>query len=355
MSRRYVKIGRSTNPSSQLRGLDIATGLQGATAGLSMSLVAFLLAEESIILAGVMSAAVALGMISSRFLKGIRPRTMSLLMTVARTLAVFAAYKEAYFISIVCAAVAGLASRRLLLDLKHQVGYINPRHLAKHAIVNSLLFGVGAGIAGIALSTPVFAQVVAFLVAVAAFLTYPYKGNQDVGEASGLTRRDVIAATVFTFASAPLTNSIAPVLLIGIVGSGVAGLSCLFFTLGSLFAPRMADVLLRYPKPVALTTALASITFASGIFYPEPLIIYLTRFVAGTLLYVGQGILEIRTQREGDGKGLEYLWSLISAAAVIANIAVPWGVELTSVWMAPLWTLIGAFIIFNLSRIPTLR
>lgn len=320
-----------------------------------MSLVAFLLAQESIVLAGVMSAAVAVGMISSRFLRGMHPRPMSFLMTIARAAAVFAAYQDAFTVAILCAAVAGLSSRRLLLDLKHQVGDIDPRHLVTHGTLNSVLFGVGAAAAGFLLPSPAVAQLVAISVAIAAMVAYPDADRHDVEEAAGLTRRDVVAAIVFTFASTPLTNAIAPALLIGVVGSEVAGFSCLAYTLGSLLAPKLTRGLLRFTKPVAVATTVAAATFAVTILFPEPLVVHLTRFAAGAFLYAGHGIMEMRTQRAGDGKGLEYLWSLISGAGVIANIAVPVTVESTSLWAAPLWTLLGAVIIGNLSRIPQLR
>ena len=344
------------NPLSYLRRLDLATALQGATAGLSMTLVAFLIASESIVLAGIMSAAVSIGMISSRLFRRTHPRTLSLVMTAARALAVFAAYHHQYTIAILLAAVAGMSSRRLFLDLKHQVGDIKPSHLVTHGARNSIGFGIGAAAAGLLLPFTLYAQLAALLVGVAAVVAYPDADKHDVEEATGLTRRDLVASVVFSFASTPLGNGIAPALLIGSVGSQVAGISCFAFTVGSLLAPRLARLLGKFPKPVAVSTAAAGLTFIAMIVAPYALVVYLSRLAAGALLYAGQGIMEMRTHRENeDGKGLELLWSLLSAANVIASIAIPFTVEHSTLWTAPLWTLLGALLIFNLTRIPGLR
>lgn len=320
-----------------------------------MSLVAFLLAKDSIVLAGVMSAAMATGMIAARLFRTVHPRALSIIMTIARAGAVFAAYQNANAVAIMLATLAGSCSRRLFLDLKHQVGDIDPRHLVAHGAYNSLGFGVGAAIAGFLLPFETVAQLAALAVAVAAVVAYPDADEHDVEEATGLTRRDLAATVVFSFAATPSSNAIAPALLIGIVGSQVAGLSCLMYTIGSVLSSQVAGLLLRHRKPVALSTALSAITFAVMLLAPVAAVIYLARFVAGAVLYAGQGIMEMRTHREGDGKGLEQLWTLLSAAGVVANLTVPFVVEQTSLWAAPLWTLLGAVIIANLRHVPGLR
>lgn len=345
----------SEDRTVRLHSLDVAAALQGATAGLTMSLIAFQLAGRSLTLAGIFSAAVAVGMMSSRLLRRLDARPVSVLMTVARTVALFAAYANVVPVSVLAGAVAGSASRRLTLDLKHQVGDIEPAHLVTHGTWNAISFGVGAAAAGVLLEHPLIAQLVAFVVALGAAVVYLDGDEHDVEESSGLTRRDLVATVVFSFASNPLSNATAPLILLGTVSSGVVVLSCFAYTLGALAAPNFARALHRFNKPVAVATALSAGVFAIMLLVPNPVVVFAARALTGALLFAGQGIMEMRSKRAGDGKGLEHLWTLLSAAGVVANFVVPYSVEQSSLWTAPLWTFAGALVIMSLSRIPMLR
>ncbi len=71
-----------------LRRYDWVTVLrEGATAGLTMSLIAFVAASRSITLAGVFSAAFGLGMMSSRIFTRFTPRAVGAVMFATRTVA----------------------------------------------------------------------------------------------------------------------------------------------------------------------------------------------------------------------------------------------------------------------------
>ena len=321
-----------------------------------MSLVAFVLATSSITLAGVMSAAVALGMMTSPLVRNIHPKVFSILMLAARTGAVFFAYRHWFAAAIVAAAVAGLSSRRLFLELKHRVGSLDPAHLVTHGARNSIAFGFGATAAGLLVSHTVIAQVAAASIALVALLTYPSTERHDAEEASGLTRRDLVSSVVFAFAMTPLSNGVAPLILLSVVGTEVAGLSCLAYTLGALLSTRVARTLSRTPKPVSAATALAGVVFLVMLAVPSGPAVLVARFFTGALLFAAQGIMEMRSHREGtDGRGLEHLWTLLSGTGVVANLLIPYSIDHTSLWAAPAWTLAGSLVIVMLSRIPALR
>lgn len=318
-----------------------------------MSLVAFTLATRSITLAGVMSAAVAVGMMLSPLLRNVHPKVFSVVMLATRIAAVYFAYRGFAPLAILAAALAGLSSRRLFLDLKHRVGAIDPTHLVTHGARNSIGFGLGAAAAGLLVSHPTIAQLVAALVGVVAFFVYPDSERHDVEEASGLTKSDLVASVVFSFSMTPLSNGVAPIILLAVVGPEVAGLSCLGYTLGSLLSSKLAKYLYRSEQSVAIATAAAGLVFMFMLSMPSGPVVIPARSVTGALLFAAQGILEMRSHREGsDGRGLEHLWTMLSAAGVVANLAIPFAVDNTTLWSAPAITLIGALAIATLNRRP---
>ncbi len=332
-------------PRSALRSYDRVTFLQGGTAGLTMSLIAFLAASRSLTLAGVFSAAVGVGMLSSRIFGRFSPRLVGLVMFVARSAALYAAFNDMFMVAIILAAVGGSASRRLFIDLKHRVGPLDPSRLVVHGAWNAVGFGIGATLAGLLLDQSMVAQIVAFGVGALALAIYPSSTVDTTTATTGLTGGDLVVSVLYSFASNPLINATAPVLLLASVGPEIAGLSSFAFTLGSLLAPRAARVLQRVTHPVAVAVGLAGVSFALLLFFPHPLLVLSVRFFNGMLLYAGQGILEMRSQQDGDGRGLESLWTAIAAASILASFVVPSTVEHFGLYSALVWPIAGALLI----------
>ena len=338
--------------------LNYATLLQGLMAGLLNTYALFEVNKISIFYASLWSSFYVMGLISGSFIKRFKPLQLKvyaqfLRVTLLVVIVLYASGKSQVITLVILGYLLAMVSRKQFIDLKHLVAAIDKNKLTNHGAYNALGYGSGALVAGITFQQ--FESIYVILTAITLLLSfwlYPNVLINGAEEHRGLSKRDIYIAIIFVIGSTPLNNTLGLLIITQLNGEKFAGLAAFAFTLGSLLAGRLRNLIIDLWRPIGSSLATAAVLFLASLLLDNQPVTLLTRFLIGTLLFASQGLLEERAKSDkGLSQGIEFLWNIFSLTAFISMLILPVVGKEFGFFILGLLSLICSFIIMSLKLI----
>lgn len=317
-----------------IRVYNRATFAQGLIVGVTNTLLIFNLNEKSTLLASTAVALYILGSIISPITSKLSNKNIKIISFILRALTIYLLYYKIesnflIFLAVLINFFQAQFSRRQFIDLKHLLSSIDPSKLTTHGAINAIGYGLGAGLSGyIFQHHNLLIYLALLIILLLTTLLYPNERIEKEKMIGGLTKRDVIVAVFFILAITPLNNNLAVITYTNIYNESVAGLTALFYTLGSVSASSLKKYIEKLPRPIGTSVLISSTLYLLTLSNAPHYLILLVRFITGGLLFAAQGILEerskvIRDPERNINKGIEFLWGVFSSTAFIAMLILP--------------------------------
>jgi hypothetical protein len=337
--------------------INLSTFLEGLTVGIINTFILFELNRKSLLIASLWSATFILGTVLSLYIKIDNQKVIKNLSMVARTLLIPVIIFDIGVLSIIGVFFLGVTqavfSRKQFIRLKEHISEINVNHLTAHGSINALGYGIGSVLAGLANDNKLIFIVISITAIFSTFKIFPTKSISITKSNLGLTKRDLYIASIFTFSTTPLNNTLGLLIYTNIFNEEIASLGALLFNLGSILAPKLKYYITRSGKPIAYSLLLSSIIFISTLYIEILPYFLISRLVIGSILFSAQGLLEERSKTSSGNpeKGLEHLWQIFSFFSFLSLIILPFFGERFGYLLLGIISIISSFVIMLFKKI----
>ena len=337
--------------------INLSTFLEGLTVGIINTFILFELNRKSLLIASLWSATFILGTVLSLYIKIDNQKVIRNLSMVARTVIIPVLLVDTGVLSIIGVFFIGVTqavfSRKQFIKLKEHISEIDINHLTAHGSINALGYGLGSVIAGLANENKLIFIIISILATISAFLIFPTKSISATKNNLGLTKRDLYIASIFTFSTTPLNNTLGLLIYTNIFNEEIASLGALLFNLGSLLAPKLKYYISRTGKPIAYSLLLTSIIFITTLYIELLPYFFISRLVVGSFLFSAQGLLEERSKTSSGNpeKGLEHLWQIFSFFSFLSLMILPFFGEKFGYLLLGIISVISSFVIMLFKKI----
>ena len=336
--------------------LNFSTFLEGLTVGILNTFILFELNKKSILLASLWSATFILGTVLSLYIKIDNQKKAKLLTFLARALILPILLFELTDLTITGIFILGLIqaifSRKIFIQLKEYVSEIDVNHLTAHGSINAVGYGIGSVISGVANEEKLFFILISLITISLTYIIKPCRMGLTRKESLGISKRDLYIASVFTFSSTPLNNTLGLLIYANIFNEEIASLGALVFNIGSILSYKIKVFISKSGKPIAYSLLLSSLIYISTLYIEYLAYFFITRLLTGAILFAAQGLLEERSKKgaESNDKGLEHLWQIFSLFSFLSLLVLPFFGERFGYLILGLISLTSSFVLIILKK-----
>jgi hypothetical protein len=337
--------------------LNASTFLEGLTVGILNTFILFELNKKSILLASLWSATFILGTVISLYVKFDNPKIAKLLTFLARILILPILLFETNSLSIAGIFLLGLIqaifSRKIFIQLKEYISEIDINHLTAHGSINAVGYGLGSVLSGFLNEAKMLFILISLITISLTYILKPCRESLHSKDNLGISRRDLYIASVFTFSTTPLNNTLGLLIYANIFNEEIAALGALVFNIGSILSYKLKVFISKTGKPIAFSLLISSLIYISTLYIGFLPYFFISRLVIGSFLYAAQGLLEERSKKgaENNDKGLEHLWQIFSLFSFLSLLILPSFGERFGYLILGLISLTSSFILIIIKRV----
>jgi hypothetical protein len=337
--------------------LNISTFLEGLTVGLLNTFILFELNKKSILLASLWSATFILGAVISLYIKIDNQKIAKFITLLVRILILPILLFDLTALSIAGIFLLGLIqaifSRKIFIQLKEHISEIDINHLTAHGSINAVGYGLGSVISGIVNEEKLVFIIISFITISLTYIIKPCAMGFTRKESLGISRRDLYIASVFTFSTTPLNNTLGLLIYANIFNEEIASLGALVFNIGSAISYKIKVFISKSDKPIAYSLLLSSLIYISTLYIEYLAYFFISRLLSGSILFAAQGLLEERSKKGAgsNDKGLEHLWQIFSIFSFLSLLVLPFFGERFGYLILGLISLTSSFILIIIKKL----
>lgn len=155
--------------------------------------------------------------------------------------------------------IQAIFSRKIFIQLKEHISEIDINYLTAHGSINAVGYGLGSVISGVVNEEKFIFIIISLITILLTYLIKPCSKGFTRKESLGISRRDLYIASVFTFSTTPLNNTLGLLIYAHIFNEEIASLGALVFNIGSTLSYKIKVFISKSGKPIAYSLLLSSL------------------------------------------------------------------------------------------------